>query len=81
MSKVVAYKIRNRVTGLWMRSTWSWTKFGRIWGRKCDISNAVNCGKTWLKKHENLDDLEVVVLEEKEVIHFKDFFTEDLKPR
>jgi hypothetical protein len=40
--KVLAYKVRNNKTDLYLASKGRWTKMGRVWPRKSDAVKAVN---------------------------------------
>lgn len=56
--KVLGYKIRHQETGLFLSSLSAskWTKVGKTWPRKGDVSRAINYGFKKLENRQGLYD-------------------------
>ena len=55
-NKVLGYKIRHKKTGLFLSSLSAnkWTKIGKTWPRRGDVTRAVNTGLSNLKRYDHL---------------------------
>jgi hypothetical protein len=55
-NKILGFKIRHKKTGLFLSSLSSnkWTKIGKTWPRRGDVTRAINTGLTNLKRYDHL---------------------------
>ena len=54
--KILGYKLRHKNTGLFLSSLSSnkWTKIGKTWPRRSDVTRALNIGLKNLRRYDKL---------------------------